>query len=113
MYRNEAALHEGDCDPAGFEWIDLNDADASVLTFLRKSRTTNEIVLVACNFTPVFRTSYRTGVPRGGYWKELLNTDAIEYKGSGQGNAGGVQAEQISWHGRPFSVKDPGQSFLH
>jgi 1,4-alpha-glucan branching enzyme len=104
MYRHEPALYEGDCDPAGFEWIDLNDADASVLTFLRKAKTTGEIILVACNFTPVLRRNYRTGVPRGGNWREVMNTDAVEYKGSGQGNSGGVQAEQIAWHGRPFSL---------
>jgi len=62
------------------------------------------MILVACNFTPVFRRNYRTGVPRGGFWREILNTDALDYKGSGQGNAGGMNADQIPWHGRPFSL---------
>jgi 1,4-alpha-glucan branching enzyme len=104
IHRHESALHELDCDPAGFEWIDFHDGDAGVLLFLRKSRATGEIVLVGCNFTPVLRKNYRTGVPRGGFWKEILNTDALEYKGSGQGNGGGLEAERIPWHGRPFSI---------
>jgi 1,4-alpha-glucan branching enzyme len=104
MYRQEPALHECDCDPAGFEWIDFHDADAGVFLFLRKGRTTGDIFLVGCNFTPVFRKNYRAGVPRAGFWKEILNTDALEYKGSGQGNGGGLQAESIPWHGRLWSI---------
>jgi 1,4-alpha-glucan branching enzyme len=100
LYRREPALHELDFDPAGFEWVDCNDAEQSVLTFLRKGRSTGDIMLVVCNFTPVPRHNYRVGVPRGGFWREVLNSDAPEYGGSGQGNIGGVTAAPISAHGR-------------
>jgi len=100
LYRREPALHELDFDPAGFEWVDCNDAEQSVLTFLRKGRSTGDIMLVVCNFTPVPRHNYRVGVPRGGFWREVLNSDAPEYGGSGQGNIGGVKAAPISVHGR-------------
>ena len=62
-------------------------------------------MLVVCNFTPVPRLGYRVGVPHGGYWREMLNSDAREYAGSGMGNLGGVHAEEIPMHGRPFSLK--------
>ncbi|HWO42322.1 MAG TPA: 1,4-alpha-glucan branching protein GlgB [Candidatus Eisenbacteria bacterium] len=104
LYRGERALHELDCDPAGFEWIDCNDADSSVLSLVRKSRSAEEIVLVVCNFTPVPRLNYRVGAPRGGFWREILNSDATVYWGSGQGNMGGVEATAISVHGRPYSL---------
>jgi len=104
LYVHEPALHELDCDPAGFEWVDCNDADAGVVSFLRKGATTGDLVLVVCNFTPVVRNSYRIGVPRGGYWQEVLNSDSRMYKGSDQGNNGGVMAEVQAWHGRPFSL---------
>jgi 1,4-alpha-glucan branching enzyme len=100
LYRREPALHELDFDPAGFEWVDCNDAEQSVLTFLRKGRSTDDILLVVCNFTPVPRHNYRVGVPRGGYWREVLNSDAREYGGSGQGNIGGADAVPIAAHGR-------------
>ncbi|NNG46292.1 MAG: 1,4-alpha-glucan branching protein GlgB, partial [Deltaproteobacteria bacterium] len=83
LYRREPALHELDFDPAGFEWVDSRDAEQGVLTFLRKGRSTGDIVLVVCNFTPVPRHNYRVGVPRGGFWREVLNSDAREYGGSG------------------------------
>jgi 1,4-alpha-glucan branching enzyme len=105
LYGSEPALHEYDCDPRGFEWIDCNDAEASVLAFQRKGRTPGDSVLVVCNFTPVLRHNYRVGVPRGGFWKELLNGDAAVYWGSGQGNLGGVEAEPLPSHGRPFSLR--------
>jgi 1,4-alpha-glucan branching enzyme len=104
LYRGEAALHELDCDPAGFSWIDCNDAQQSTLTFMRRGRTTPDIVVVGCNFTPVPRRDYRIGVPRGGYWREVLNSDADLYGGSGQGNSGGVTAAPIPWHGHPQSI---------
>ena len=100
LYRREPALHELDFDPAGFEWVDCNDAEQSVLTFLRKGRSTDDIFLVVCNFTPVPRHNYRIGVPRGGFWREVLNSDAPAYGGSGQGNIGGVTAAPVSIHGR-------------
>ena len=104
LYRAEPALHELDCDPAGFEWVDANDGDASALTFLRKARSTGDVFLVACNFTPVPRHNYRVGVPREGFWKEMLNSDAPYYGGSGQGNFGGVEAAPVGMHGRPRSL---------
>jgi 1,4-alpha-glucan branching enzyme len=103
-YRAEPALYDWDEDPAGFEWVDCCDAAASVLSFLRKGRNPADIILVVANFTPVPRIGYRLGVPSGGYWKELLNSDAQEYGGSGMGNMGGVQAEPIPSHSRPYSL---------
>lgn len=104
LYRSEPALHEFDCDPKGFEWVDANDADASVYSFLRKSRH-GETILVVLNATPVVREDYRVGVPAGGWWRELFNSDSEYYWGSGQGNAGGVMAEETPSHGRPFSLR--------
>jgi 1,4-alpha-glucan branching enzyme len=104
VYRCEPSLFELDCDPEGYRWIDANDADASTLTFLRRARGERELVAVACNFTPVPRPRYRFGVPRGGEWREILNTDASEYWGGGVGNLGTVRAEAMPWHGQPFSV---------
>lgn len=102
-YRAEPALHQGDCHPGGFEWVDGSDTTSCVLSFLRRSED-GRYVLVVFNFTPVPRTAYRVGVPHGGYWRELLNSDATVYWGSGQGNAGGVTAEPEPWNGRPYSV---------
>ncbi len=104
LYRDERALHELDCDPAGWEWIDASDWQASVLTFLRKGRSADDIMLVACNLTPVPRHNYLIGAPRGGYWREALNTDAAEYGGSGMGNLGGVEAAPVPIHGRYYSL---------
>jgi 1,4-alpha-glucan branching enzyme len=104
LYKSEPALHELDCDPAGFEWIDCNDAEGGTLSLMRKGKSTGDIVLVACNFTPVPRLNYKVGAPRGGFWKEMLNSDAVEYAGSGMGNAGGVEATPAAIHGRPFSL---------
>jgi 1,4-alpha-glucan branching enzyme len=102
-YRNEPALHL-DTEPAGFEWVDGSDAENSVLSFLRKGAKPGETILIVCNFTPVVRKGYRVGVPAGGYWKEILNSDATEYSGSGLGNAGGVTADPLPEHGRRFSL---------
>jgi 1,4-alpha-glucan branching enzyme len=104
VYHDEPALHEQDCRPEGFEWIDCNDAESSTLSFLRKAQTNDDVILIVCNFTPVPRSSYQVGVPRGGHWRELLNSDAQIYGGSGLGNLGGVEAEATSTHGRPFSL---------
>jgi len=103
LYRSEPALHELDCHPQGFEWIDCHDAASSVVSVTRKGKSTDDIVLVACNFTPVPRHNYRVGAPRGGFWREILNSDARDYGGSGQGNLGGVEAVPIGLHGRPYS----------
>jgi 1,4-alpha-glucan branching enzyme len=104
VYRSEPALHESDTDPSGFEWIDANDSENSVVSFIRKARSTEEIILVLCNFTPLPRPNYLVGVPRGGLWSEALNSDATLYGGSGWGNLGGLEALPISMHGRPRAL---------
>jgi len=104
FYRNEPALHELDCEPGGFEWIDCGDADSSVVSLIRKGKSTPTLVLAVCNFTPVPRQGYRIGAPRGGFWREVLNSDGMEYGGSGMGNSGGVEAEPTPIHGRPCSL---------
>ncbi|MCX8059675.1 MAG: alpha amylase C-terminal domain-containing protein, partial [Aquificaceae bacterium] len=103
LYREERALHELDCEPEGFEWVDFGDWEKSIISYLRKS-SQGEHVLVVCNFTPVPRFSYRVGVPLEGFWRELLNTDAEVYGGSNLGNLGGVRAQSVPFHGRPFSL---------
>ena len=105
FYRSEPAMHVFDNDPAGIEWVDCNDNATSTISLLRKSESPQDTVLIVCNFTPVPRLGYRLGVPQGGYWREMLNSDAREYAGSGMGNLGGVHAEQIPAHGRPFSLR--------
>jgi 1,4-alpha-glucan branching enzyme len=104
LYRSEPALHEFDCDPAGFEWIDCTDTDHSIVSFIRKGKSTGSIVLAVCNFTPVPHYNYRVGAPRRGFWRELLNSDAKDYGGSGQGNLGGIEAAPIPYHGRQYSL---------
>ncbi len=105
LYRTEPALHELDCDAPGFEWIDANDALQSVISFVRKGKSTDDIVLTVCNFTPTTHFKYRVGVPRGGFWREILNSDAADYGGSGQGNPESVKALKMPWHGRPYSME--------
>jgi 1,4-alpha-glucan branching enzyme len=104
LYRREPALFERDFEGEGFEWIDANDSDQSVLSFLRRGRSTGTLLLVAANFTPVPRPNYRLGVPRPGFWREIMNSDALEYGGSGWGNLGGVQSVPVPCHGRPHSL---------
>ncbi|MHB1422073.1 MAG: 1,4-alpha-glucan branching protein GlgB [Gemmataceae bacterium] len=104
VYRAEPALHERDCERQGFEWIDCNDSTSSVLSFVRKAASANEMILVVGNFTPVTRRQYQVGVPFGGFWEEVLNSDASQYGGSGVGNCGGVLAAATPWHGQPFSL---------
>jgi 1,4-alpha-glucan branching enzyme len=103
-YRDEPALHELDCDPAGFQWIDTCDSERSVVSFLRKSRDSQDTIAVVCNFTPMPRLNYQIGVPRGGYWREVLNSDAQEHGGAGYGNLGGVEAAPVPMHGRMHSL---------
>jgi len=102
-YRREPALHEMDCAPGGFEWIDANDAEQSVLTFVRRGQS-GPLVAVAMNFTPVARHNYMVGVPRSGRWEEILNSDAPVYGGSGVGNLGGLDAVPVPRHGRSHSL---------
>ncbi|QJA06421.1 1,4-alpha-glucan branching protein GlgB [Thermosulfurimonas marina] len=104
LARSHPALHELDFSPEGFEWIDFHDWEKSILSFLRWDRKGQEFLVVVCNFTPVPRENYRIGVPRSGFYTEILNTDAQEYGGSGWGNFGGVTAEAHPAHGRPFSL---------
>jgi 1,4-alpha-glucan branching enzyme len=104
LYKAEPALHELDCDPKGFEWIDASDAEHSVLSYLRRGRDPHDVLVAAFNFTPMPRPAYRLGVPGGGRWQEVLNTDAPEYGGSGQGNLGGVDASPTPLHGRSHSI---------
>ncbi len=105
VYRAEPALYERDFDTSGFSWIDCNDADNSVLSFIRKGQSTNDVILVVMNCTPVARKTYRVGVPHGGWWAEILNSDAAEYGGSGLGNLGGVNAQGVGWHGHGQSLE--------
>jgi 1,4-alpha-glucan branching enzyme len=104
LYGHERALHELDADPAGFAWIDCADWEQSVVSFVRRARDTSDFVLVVCNFTPVPRHAYRVGVPRPGYYRELINSDAAEYGGGNLGNAGGTWAERTPWQGQPHSL---------
>ena len=105
LHVKERALHEVDFEWAGFEWIDANDAASSVVSLLRRARNQDDFVVAVCNFTPVVRENYRVGVPRPGFYREILNTDSKYYEGSDLGNAGGVQAEPIPWNDRPYSLK--------
>ncbi|MCX8191179.1 MAG: 1,4-alpha-glucan branching protein GlgB, partial [Nitrososphaerales archaeon] len=104
IYRRERALHRSDFSPDGFEWIDFNDWEQSVISFIRRDRESDEVMLIVCNFTPVPRIGYRVGSPRKGFWRELLNTDSEYYGGSGLGNLGGVEAVRIPFHRRDYSI---------
>lgn len=104
MYRREPALYQRDFTHDGFEWVDCGAWEDSILTWLRKGDDPAQDVLVVCNFTPVLREKYPVGVPRAGYWRELLNSDGKMYGGSDQGNAGGVLSSPVSVQGRPHSL---------
>ncbi len=104
LYADEPALHEQDCIGAGFEWIDCSDYEQNVVSFLRFAKNREDMVMVIANFTPVVRHNYNIGVPRGGYWHELLNGDGAAYGGSGVGNYGGVHANDWSLHGKSHSL---------
>jgi 1,4-alpha-glucan branching enzyme len=104
LYRSEPSLHQADFEPAGFQWIDCNDWEGSVIAFLRRARDPEDFLVFACNFTPVVRSGYRIGVPRAGFYREVLNTDASVYGGSDVGNGGGVMAEATPTHGHDHSL---------
>ena len=91
LYRSRPALHARDCEPDGFEWLIVDDSANSVFAWLRKAPGGNPIVVVA-NFTPVPRDDYRIPVPKAGQWREIINSDASDYGGSGKGNGGAVQS---------------------
>ncbi|MDH5331722.1 MAG: 1,4-alpha-glucan branching protein GlgB [Aquincola sp.] len=99
LYRDEPALHDLDFDGAGFDWIDGDDAERSIVSFLRKARD-GTCMLVVANFTPVVRENVLVGVPQAGFWRERLNSDAAVYGGSGVGNDGGVNSVPVAAHGR-------------
>ena len=105
FYRANPTLYELDFEQGGFEWIDYSDWQSSVVSFIRKGKTEGQCTLVVCNFTPVPRNNYIVGVPENGFWKERLNSDAVEYGGSGVGNYGGQEARPKGAHGRPFSLE--------
>jgi 1,4-alpha-glucan branching enzyme len=104
VYAAEPALHELDFAGAGFEWVEAHDRERSVIAFLRKARSDAPPVLVVCNLTPVPREGYELGAPAHGFWRELVNTDAAVYGGSGVGNLGGATTRPVSRHGRPCSL---------
>ena len=104
LHLQEPALHELDFEWSGFEWLEANDAANSAIAFQRRARNQDNAIVVVCNFTPVVRDDYRVGVPRSGYYREILNTDSEYYWGSGAGNGGGVNAEPIPWNGKPWSI---------
>lgn len=104
LYVSEKAMHEIDFSYDGFEWIDCNDSDHSIVSFIRKGGAPEDILVFVCNFTPVVSENYRLGVPCNAYYRELLNSDSEIYGGSNVGNLGGVQAEKIMHMGRPYSL---------
>jgi 1,4-alpha-glucan branching enzyme len=102
IYRACPALHELDSEPGGFRWLALHDADVNVIAFARLSRAGQPLVCI-CNFSASPRQSYRVALPRPGVWREVLNTDATAYGGSGVGNLGSVIAEETPWNDQPYS----------
>jgi len=104
LYRQEPALYTQDFSEPGFEWIDCSDTSHSVVVFLRRTKDSEDFVIVVCNFTPQPHSHYRIGVPEPGFYTELFNTDAREYGGSNMGNLGGKWTEQWSYHNRPYSI---------
>ena len=104
IYAGEPALNELDFSTEGFEWMDFRDAESSIISFIRKGKTTGDQILIIGNFTPVVRMNYRIGVPWCGVWEEILNSDARIYGGTGHGNFGQVDATPIPAHGRDCSL---------
>ncbi|HYF25583.1 MAG TPA: 1,4-alpha-glucan branching protein GlgB [Baekduia sp.] len=104
VYRDEPALWQRDGDPEAFSWIEANDAENSVFAFARRGGEGTRPIVCVANLTPIPRYGYRVGLPHGGRWREVLNTDGDCYGGSGVGNYGAVQAEDLSWHGQPVSA---------
>ena len=102
--RERPALYALDFDPAGFDWIDASDSEQTTLSFLRYAPDRTDTVAALFNFTPVPRHNFRVGVPASGFWEEIVNTDAKEFGGSGQGNLGGVHATPVGSHGKRFSL---------
>ena len=105
LYRREPSMHQLDFDPAGFHWIDCNDNENSVVSFLRRARDPRDFTVFVFNFTPVPRVAYEVGVPELGVYREVLNTDAEAYGGSNLGNAGAVAAEPVPSQGQPHRLR--------
>jgi 1,4-alpha-glucan branching enzyme len=105
VLRSEPALYEQDFDPAGFWWLEANDAAANVLAFARASAGGERVLVCAANLAPVPRPDYRLGLPRAGRWREVVNTDSGFYGGTDTGNLGGIEAEPVGWHEQPFSAE--------
>ncbi len=105
IYRETPALWEIDFEPDGFRWLEPNDAANNVLAFARLGKDRDRPLVCVCNFAPVPRERYRVGMPRAGRWREVLNTDAPVYGGSGVGNLGAIEVEAVAWHGQPFSAE--------
>ena len=104
VYHREPALHQFDFVPQGFGWIDCNDSLQSNISLLRRGRSAGDVILIACNFTPIPRHNYRIGAPQTGFWHEILNSDSHYYGGSGQGSMGAVEAAPVASHGQPYSL---------
>ena len=105
LYRSTPALHVKDCDASGFQWIDHTDNEQSILSFIRRGADTDAPCVVVCNFTPVERSMHQVGVPEGGHWAEVINTDAAVYGGANRGNLGGVTAGDVAYQGQPASIQ--------
>ena len=105
LYRQEKCLWEIDFSYEGFEWIDCNDAEHGVISFVRKAKDWKDMLIFVCNFTPVVYEGYRVGVPLKGFYKEIMNSDSEIYGGSNKGNFGGLKAQEYSWQGRPYSLE--------
>ena len=103
FFREQPSLYEVDFDASGFEWVDCGDFEGSIISFLRRAKDPADVTLFICNFTPVLRHNYGVGAPVIGDWREALNSDALLYGGSGQGNSGRVEAVPTPLHGRPYS----------
>ena len=104
FYRDQPALWQVDFEPDGFRWIEANDSDYSVYSYIRYAEDNDDFLIVVLNCTPVVRENYRIGVPRAGFYQEALNSDSSQYGGSNVGNLGGVQSEDVSSHGQPHRV---------
>ncbi|MBS1826602.1 MAG: alpha amylase C-terminal domain-containing protein, partial [Acidobacteria bacterium] len=105
LYASEPALHEVDFHYSGFEWIDINDVENSVISFVRYANDRNDFLVFVCNFTPVPRHGYRIGVPKGGRYEEIFNSDSARFGGSNLVHPGGLDAEDRAWHARPACIE--------
>jgi 1,4-alpha-glucan branching enzyme len=105
LYLGEPALYEVDYSWEGFQWIDFQDADASLISFFRRGKNPDEVLVFACNFTPIIRQNYRIGLPLPGFYREVLNSDSEYYWGSNVGNGGGVTAEEVPSHNQLYSAE--------